>query len=157
LTLNGDQIGGMARKAWEELKFKTPSSNIIMNNIAQAIEMIFSVEQALRLLDELLGAGVVQEAPAPYKVHACSGAAATDVPRGTLFHSYEIDSDGRIAAADVITPTAQNLSNAEDQLRATVTQGLAAGADDSTLEHRLAMVARAYDPCISCSVHIMRR
>jgi sulfhydrogenase subunit alpha len=156
LTLNGDRITGMARKAWEELKFKTPSSNILMNNVAQAIEMIFSVEQSLRLIDELLDAGVVQEAPAPYQAHACSGAAATDVPRGTLFHSYEIDANGRIAAADVITPTAQNLSNAEDQLRAAVKQGLDAGASDSTLEQRLAMVARAYDPCISCSVHIVR-
>jgi sulfhydrogenase subunit alpha len=156
LTLNGDRITGMARKAWEELKFKTPSSNILMNNVAQAIEMIFSVEQALRLLDEILNAGAVQEAPVSYKAHACSGAAATEVPRGTLFHSYEIDSDGRIAAADVITPTAQNLSNAEDQLRATVKQGLDAGASDSTIEQRLAIVARAYDPCISCSVHVVR-
>jgi sulfhydrogenase subunit alpha len=156
LTLHGDRINGMARKAWEELKFKTPSSNILMNNVAQAIEMIFSVEQALRLLDEILDAGVVQEAPASYKAHACSGAAATEVPRGALFHSYGIDSDGRIAAADVITPTAQNLGNAEDQLRATVKQGLGAGASDETIEQRLAMVARAYDPCISCSVHMMR-
>jgi sulfhydrogenase subunit alpha len=156
LTLHGDRIGGLARKAWEELKFKTPSSNILMNNVAQAIEMIFSVEQALRLLEEILDAGAVQEAPASYKAHACSGAAATEVPRGALFHSYDIDSDGRIAAADVITPTAQNLSNAEDQLRATVKQALGAGASDETIEQRLAMVARAYDPCISCSVHMMR-
>jgi len=156
LTLNGDRIKGLARKAWEGMKFKTPSSNILMNNVAQAIEMIYSVEQSLQLLDEILDAGVVQEAPASYKAHACSGAAATEVPRGTLFHSYEIDADGRIAAADVITPTAQNLSNAEDQLRAAVKQGLGAGATDETIEQRLAMVARAYDPCISCSVHMMR-
>jgi sulfhydrogenase subunit alpha len=156
LTLNGDRITGMARKAWEELKFKTPSSNIIMNNVAQAIEMIFSVEQALRIIDELLNTGVVQEAPVSYQAHACSGAAATEVPRGTLFHSYEIDADGRVAAADVITPTAQNLNNAEVQLRATVKQGLNAGASDDTIELRLAMVARAYDPCISCSVHVVR-
>jgi sulfhydrogenase subunit alpha len=156
LTLNGGCIGGMARKAWEELKFSIPSSNILMNNVAQAIEMIFSVEQALRLLDELLEAKVVQEAPVSYKAHSCTGAAATEVPRGTLFHAYEIDSDGRISSADVITPTAQNLNNAEDQLRATVTQGLSAGASDSTIEQRLAMVARAYDPCISCSVHVVR-
>jgi sulfhydrogenase subunit alpha len=156
LTLNGDRITGMARRAWEELKFKTPSSNILMNNVAQAIEMIFSVEQSLRILDELLDAGVVQEAPVSYQAHACSGAAATDVPRGTLFHSYEMDAAGKIVAADVITPTAQNLNNAEDQLRATVKQGLGAGASDSTIEQRLAMVARAYDPCISCSVHVVR-
>jgi len=156
LTLNGDRISGLARKVWEELNFKVPSSNILMNNIAQVIEMVFSVEHSLHLLEELLDAGIVEESPVPYKVHACAGAAATEVPRGTLFHSYEIDSEGRIAAADVITPTAQNLSNAEDQLRATVKQGLDAGASDSTIEQRLAIVARAYDPCISCSVHMVR-
>ncbi|MBN1570738.1 MAG: Ni/Fe hydrogenase subunit alpha [Acidobacteria bacterium] len=156
LTINGDRIGGLARKAWKELGLTTPSSNIIMNNIAQVVEMIFSVEESLRLLDQMLDAGIVQESPAPYKVHACAGAAATEVPRGTLYYSYEIDANGRIAAADVITPTAQNLSNAEDQLRATVRQGLDAGASDSTLEQRLAMVGRAYDPCISCSVHVAR-
>lgn len=156
LTLNGDRIQGLARQAWEELNLKLPSSNILMNNVAQAVEMVYSVEQSLRLLDDLLGTGVVQESPAPYKAHVCSGAAATEVPRGTLFHSYEIDADGRVAAADVITPTAQNLSNAEDQLRATVKQGLGAGASDNTIEQRLAMVARAYDPCISCSVHVVR-
>jgi coenzyme F420-reducing hydrogenase alpha subunit len=156
LTLNGDRISGLARRAWEELDFNVPCSNILMNNIAQVIEMVYSVEHSLRLLEELLGAGVAEESPARYDVHACSGAAATEVPRGTLFHSYEIDSQGRIAAADVITPTAQNLSNAEEQLRATVKQGLGAGASDSTIEQRLAIVARAYDPCISCSVHVVR-
>jgi sulfhydrogenase subunit alpha len=156
LTLHGDRIGGLARTAWNELHFNPPCSNILMNNIAQAVEMIYSVEQAQRLLEEMLKAGVVQEGPAPYKAHACSGAAATEVPRGTLFYSYEIDAEGRIAAADLITPTAQNLNNAEDQLRATVKQGFGAGASDSTIEQRLAIVARAYDPCISCSVHMVR-
>jgi sulfhydrogenase subunit alpha len=156
LTLNGDRISGLARKAWEELRFTVPCSNIVMNNIAQAVEMIYSVEHALHLLEEMLDTGIAQESPVPYRVHACAGAAATEVPRGTLFYSYEIDAQGRIASADVITPTAQNLSNAEDQLRATVKQGLSAGASDSTIEQRLAIVARAYDPCISCSVHVIR-
>ncbi len=156
LTLNGDRIAGLARKAWEELNFAVPSSNILMNNIAQVIEMVYSVEHALHLVEEILDQGIVEEAPPPYKPHACAGAAATEVPRGTLFYSYEIDSEGRIAAADVITPTAQNLSNAEEQLVATVKQGLGAGASDSIIEQRLAIVARAYDPCISCSVHMVR-
>jgi sulfhydrogenase subunit alpha len=156
LTLNGDQIGGLARQAWEVLRLKTPSTNILMNTIAQSIEMIFSVERALQLLDEILDAGVVPESPVSWKVRATAGVAAAEVPRGALFHSYEVDSDGRIAAADVITPTAQNLSNAEDQLRATAEQGLLAGASDGEIERRLAMVARAYDPCLSCSVHVVR-
>jgi coenzyme F420-reducing hydrogenase alpha subunit len=27
---------------------------------------------------------------------------------------------------------------------------------EETLRHRLEMVARAYDPCVSCSVHVIR-
>jgi sulfhydrogenase subunit alpha len=150
LTLNGNRTSGPARQAMKALKLKLPCSNIVMNNIAQVVEMVYSVEHAMHLVNELLEAGAAQEKPVPYKVHACSGAAATEVPRGTLFYSNEIDAQGKIAAAVVITPTAQNLSNAEDQLRETVKQGLGAGASDSTIEQRLAIVARAYDPYISC-------
>jgi len=37
-----------------------------------------------------------------------------------------------------------------------VLQGAKAGASDGLLEQRLAIIARAYDPCISCSVHLAR-
>jgi coenzyme F420-reducing hydrogenase alpha subunit len=29
--------------------------------------------------------------------------------------------------------------------------------DDATLSRKLQMIARAYDPCVSCSVHLLRR
>ncbi len=156
LTLNGNRITGLARKAMEELHLTIPCANIVMNNIAQVVELVYSLEHALHLLNVLLDTGIAPEKPVSSPVRACTGAAATEVPRGTLFYSYQIDAQGRIMSADVITPTAQNLSNAEDQLRATVKQGLGAGASDSTIEQRLAIVARAYDPCISCSVHVVR-
>jgi sulfhydrogenase subunit alpha len=157
LTINGDRIGGMARTAWEEVRLSIPSTNVVMNDIAQAVEMIFSVERALQLVNELLDAGIPPEAPVPYEPRACRGAAATEVPRGILFYSYELDAEGRIAEADIITPTAQNLNHAEDQMKAAVQQGTKAGASEETLRHRLEIVARAYDPCISCSVHLIRR
>jgi sulfhydrogenase subunit alpha len=147
----------MARTAWEEVRLSIPSTNVVMNNIAQAVEMIFSVERALQLVNELLDAGIPPEAPVPYEPRACRGAAATEVPRGILFYSYELDAEGRIAEADIVTPTAQNLNHAEDQMKAAVHQGTKAGASEETLRHRLEIVARAYDPCISCSVHLIRR
>ncbi|MGA2263617.1 MAG: Ni/Fe hydrogenase subunit alpha [Acidobacteriota bacterium] len=156
LTISGDRIGGMARRAWEELRLTLPATNILMNNIAQAVEMIYSVERALHLVADLLETGIAPESPLPYRVRACHGTAATEVPRGILFYSYELDSEGRVAAADVITPTAQNLNHIEDQMRAAVRQGVEAGVSDLMLEQRLAMIARAYDPCISCSVHLFR-
>ena len=156
LAINGNRIGGLARWAWDELKLAYPCSNILLNNIAQAIEMIFSVERALHIVENLIETGIRPEPPISYRVRACEGSAATEVPRGILFYSYRMDELGRIAAADVITPTAQNLDNAEDQMRAVLNRGLKEGVDDSSLQERLAVVARAYDPCISCSVHVVR-
>ena len=89
-----------------------------------------------------------------YQAKAGRGAAATEVPRGLLFHSYEIDANGLIAAADVITPTAQNCAHVEEQFRAAVRRE--PDAADADISRRLEIIARAYDPCVSCSVHVIR-
>ncbi len=154
LTLHGDRIGGRARDVWQELGPRVPCRNIVMNNLAQVVELVYSVEHALDLVNGFLITGIAAEPPAAYRARAGKGTAATEVPRGTLYHHYELDSIGQVVAADVITPTAQNFANAEDQLRATVRD--AGDVDEETLRHRLEMVARAYDPCVSCSVHVMR-
>lgn len=154
LTLHGGLVGGLAREAWDRVGLRLPSTNIVANNVAQAVEMIYSAEQALALTNRLIEEGLAPEEPAPCRPRASSGAAASEVPRGTLYHSYTLDDQGRILAADVITPTAQNLRNVEEQMRATVRD--AKGALDPEIRHRLEIVARAYDPCISCSVHVTR-
>jgi sulfhydrogenase subunit alpha len=58
----------------------------------------------------------------------------------------------------VITPTAQNLANTERDLRQAAERmlGETINLPDDRLELGLEMVARAYDPCISCSVHVVR-
>jgi sulfhydrogenase subunit alpha len=154
LTLNGDRIGGRARQVWEQLGPAIPCRNIVMNTLAQVVELVYSIEHARDLVDSFLRSGLATEPPIAYRVRAGAGTAAAEVPRGTLYHHYELDSIGQVVAADVITPTAQNVANAEDQLRAAVRD--AVDVDEATLRHRLEMVARAYDPCVSCSVHVMR-
>lgn len=154
LTINGALVRGRARRAWEALGFSVPSTNILENNIAQFIEIVYSIERASELVAALLEEGSEPDPPAEVEVRACRGAAATEVPRGTLFHAYELDDRGYVVSADVITPTAQNFSNAEDQFRATVRDG--ADQTDEEIRRRLEMVARAYDPCVSCSVHAIR-
>lgn len=154
LTLNGSVLTGAARDAWTTLGPALPARNVVMNSIAQAVEIVFSVERALEIVDALLADGIAEEAPVPYAMHAGRGTAASEVPRGILFHQYDVDGDGRIASADVITPTSQNLAHAEDQFRLAVQA--AAAAPDEELRRRLQILARAYDPCVSCSVHVMR-
>lgn len=154
LTVNGDRIGGRAREAWNALGLQTPSTNIVANSIAQFVELVYAVEHALDLVTGMLERGLHDEPAVPWEVRPGSGTAASEVPRGTLFHHYEIDAAGLIVAADVVTPTAENYGNLEDQFRATVRDGI--GESDEELRRRLEIVARAYDPCVSCSVHTLR-
>ena len=71
--------------------------------------------------------------------------------------AYELDGEGRVVEANVVTPTAQNLANVERDLRRAA-EGIVSETpgDDAGLKLGLEMVARAYDPCISCSVHLTR-
>jgi sulfhydrogenase subunit alpha len=154
LTLNGDRITGRARDVWTRLGPAIPCTNVVMNDVAQVVELVFSVEQALRLVGEMLDGGLTPEPRVRYQARASQGAAAAEVPRGILFHNYQIDASGLIAAADVITPTAQNCAHVEEQFRAAVRRQ--PDATDDELRRRLEIVARAYDPCVSCSVHVIR-
>ncbi len=155
VTLFGDKLSDKAKAAMVKLALKTPSNNPMDNNKAQAVELLYDVEYALELVEKLLRNKIKPEAPLPVLVKAGTGTAASEAPRGILFHSYTFDKTGHCTAADVITPTAQNLACAEYHFRAMVEQN--PQAETSVLKKQLEMIARAYDPCISCSVHLVEK
>lgn len=153
IMLNGHKITGEAKKAMEKLGLNSPSQNVLCNNLAQAIELVYAVERSLEIVEQLLKHGIKDEMPAKVKVKAGRGTAACEAPRGMLFHSYAFDKKGSLTNADVITPTAQNLANMEKDLRVSVERLI--NEPKESLSDKLEMVARAYDPCISCSVHLV--
>jgi sulfhydrogenase subunit alpha len=157
LNLWAHLLRGRAREAFETLFPDGATDNILLNNWAQLVEIVFSIESGIENIDALLGLEEAGRELAEYDVRAGRGVGAVEAPRGTLFHEYEIDDDGRVLAANVITPTAQNLASTELDMRQSADRILATGeASDQQLRFDLEMVARAYDPCISCSVHVVR-
>lgn len=153
LILNERKLSGKAVEAKQKLGLSLPSNNIFANNLAQAVELVFSIERSGEIIAELIREGLREEKLPKVEVKAGKGAGAVEVPRGTLYHSYTYDSRGTILEADIITPTAQNLANIEKDFRAAV-EHLPKEPHDS-MAFKLEMVARAYDPCISCSVHLL--
>ncbi len=83
-----------------------------------------------------------------------SGCAATEAPRGLLYHRYEIDEAGLIQFATIVPPTSQNQLQIESDLRAWLPRVLSAG--DAALSRTCENVVRNHDPCISCSTHFLR-
>jgi coenzyme F420-reducing hydrogenase alpha subunit len=143
-----------AKSAAAALALTPKVTNPYLNTAAQVVEIVHCVEDAIEILDQLIERGVHPERPAVPAGEAGEGVGACEVPRGILFHHYWIGSDGKMSGANCIIPTNQNLANLEADMRALVPQILDKPAQSMQLD--LEMLVRAYDPCISCSVHVLR-
>jgi coenzyme F420-reducing hydrogenase alpha subunit len=123
-----------------------------MNNVAQVVETAHCVEDAIQVIDQLLSNGLKEE-DLSVQVKAGRGIGIADVPRGMLIHDYTYDENGIMMDANCSIPTNQNYENLELDMRAFVPQIMDRPQDE--VSHLLEMLVRAYDPCISCSVHLL--
>ncbi len=142
-----------AKDAAEKLGLSTPCFNPYMNSAVQMVEVIHCLEDAIELLDQLLSTGIKEEKANQEITKYGRGIAATEVPRGILFHDYTYNRQGHIETANCIIPTGQNLANIDDDMKKLVPEIIGESKEDITL--KLEMLVRAYDPCISCSVHML--
>lgn len=152
---NHDKLTDNAKKYAEELGLVAPCYNTFMNNIAQFVEIVHSVDDSIRLIDEILEDGLDEgKAMADIKPGAGRGVGVVEAPRGLLIHDYTYNDKGRVEKANLIIPTGMNYTNIEKDMHALVSTIL----DKSEDEIRLAceMLIRAYDPCISCSTHFLK-
>lgn len=151
-NINYDQLHHKAKEVADKLGLKPKIINPYLNTAAQVVEIVHCVEDAIRLLDLFIERGVKWEDPAKPTRSTGEGVGAAEVPRGILFHNYEIE-ESRVIGANCIIPTGQNLANIEADMRELVPQILDKPRERITLD--LEMLVRAYDPCISCSTHIL--
>lgn len=150
---NHDRLCPEALQAAAALGLKPGSCNPYMNTIAQVVEAGHCALDAVAIIDRLLDAGLKDEAPNQEPTRFGTGVGATEVPRGILYHEYSYDRQGRIAKANCIIPTGQNLANIDDDMRKLVPEVVDRPKEEIT--SLLEMLVRAYDPCISCSVHML--
>ena len=99
-----------------------------------------------------LGERLSGKAGRMYKKKEGMGTGIVEAPRGLLIHSYEV-SDGFISHTDIITPTAQNAAEIEKYCYIAA-QKLLDNDQEEKIKDRMDLVVRAFDPCISCSVHM---
>lgn len=154
INLNWKLLSGKAKLAQEKLLPELPSHNPLHNNYAQMVELVHSIERSQQLIKFLFEQGFGDEEPLKYEIHAGKGIGAIEVPRGTLYHYYEFDDEGKIVEADIITPTAQNLANVEKDMRGAVETLMKEPV--KVIRASLESIARAYDPCISCATHLVK-
>ncbi|KFI21622.1 Ni/Fe hydrogenase subunit alpha [Nitrosococcus oceani] len=119
--------------------------------IVRSIEVLYACEEALRIIRSY---DVPDKPFVEIKPRAAIGYAATEAPRGILYHRYEVDNKEDILDCDIIPPTSQNQKMIEDDLRKFVPLYL--DQPDEKLQWHAEQAIRNYDPCISCATHFLK-
>lgn len=141
-----------AQQAARDLGLQPVNCNPFMNNIAQLVECYHVMLESRDIIDTLLDSRLTNIRRA-YDISAGRGIGAVEVPRGILYHDYAIDEQGLITKANCIIPTTQNNANIHHDLSELARQLLQQKKSDQEITLLCEMLVRAYDPCISCSVH----
>ncbi len=150
----GMNISPKSTQAFRESRRRIMRMDIRANNLAQSVELIHAVERSHEIVETLIERGFNREAPPNTMPGKGSGTAAIEAPRGTLIHSYSFDARGLCSAAAIVTPTAINQAAMELDLLALARS--MEGSDAQELTAALERLVRAYDPCISCAVHLVK-
>lgn len=154
LMFFADRLGSKARAIFESTPLARGNFNTLLNNIAQAIEVVEAIERAQKIIEELSAQANKEKMPElSAAIKAGSGVGAVECPRGTLYHFYELDNEGTVLAADMITPSAQNTARIEQDIGWVVEHYPEKSGEQ--LQSHLETLVRAYDPCNTCATHMV--
>ncbi len=150
-NLNFDRLTPLAQEAAREAGLGPVCRNPFKSIIVRAVETLYAVEEALAIIE----AYEKPEQPAvKVEPRAAVGCAATEAPRGLLYHRYRLDEAGVIQEAKIVPPTSQNQKIIEDDLYHFVASRLA--MPEEQLTWQCEQMVRNYDPCISCATHFLK-
>ncbi len=149
-SLNFDRLPARIQEAARAAGLGRDCRNPFRSIVVRAVEVLYAVEEALRILAayETPDHPFVETPP-----RAGSGFAATEAPRGLLYHRYRLDAKGLILDAKIVPPTSQNQRVIEEDLRGVVEKNVALATEP--LRDRCEQAIRNYDPCISCATHFL--
>ncbi|MFO0703208.1 MAG: nickel-dependent hydrogenase large subunit [Patescibacteria group bacterium] len=151
INLNKDLLRPETVASISEYLSVFPSNNIHHNNLAQAIEILHCVDEAIYILKNIQ---IQKEQVATAPIRAGMGVGVIEAPRGILYHMAETDEKGLIKDYDVIVPTSQNQINIENDLKKYFQENLHKTKEE--LQKDAEKIIRAYDPCMSCATNFLK-
>ncbi|MEV8093294.1 nickel-dependent hydrogenase large subunit [Kitasatospora sp. NPDC085879] len=159
-ALNGRWLHPTAAEAARAAGLGDPSAGDVCRNpyrsiLVRAVEVVHALEEALHIIEGY------RPPPRPHvdvPARESAGCAATEAPRGLLYHRYALGPDGTVTHARIVPPTSQNQAAIEEDLRRQVQARLArspTAVGDEELAALCERAVRNHDPCISCSAHFL--
>ncbi len=149
LNLNFRELPRAVRVVIDTAGVRIPSHNMFHSLYARAVEVLLAVHDALAILRRYEPSAVPWR---PVEVLPGTACHATEAPRGLLWERLEVDSEGRVRRARLVTPTAQNLARCEQDLRNAL-EAFGVDRGEEELRRHVERVIRNYDPCLACAIH----
>ena len=151
MNLNRNNLNSRTKGDVQKYLGAFPSKNIYHNNLAQAIEILHSIDHATELLES---SDFKEEKAEPVVMKAGEGIGMLEAPRGTLYYMLSLDKTGKVKYGNIIVPTQQNQITMEKSIAQLVEANMDMGKEE--LEHEIEKLIRAYDPCMSCASHFLK-
>jgi NAD-reducing hydrogenase large subunit len=146
----GTPVADAGLAAFRERHGRIARSSFLYHH-ARVLEVVACVERIADLLQDpaLYGTRIRAEAG----INALRGVGASEAPRGTLIHDYEVDEHGVITAMNLIIATGQNDLAVNRTIRDIAREFVDGPELTDGMLNRIEAGVRAYDPCLSCSTH----
>lgn len=143
-------LAGEEMKYWKSINNGKPVGNTLYYHLARMIEALFTLERVRMICEDkdVTSTDILNTR----QTNMGQGVGVIEAPRGTLFHHYWADENGKLTKVNLIVATGHNnwaMSTAVDDVAKTyiqqpVTEGML---------NRVEAAIRAHDPCLSCSTH----
>ena len=129
-----------------------PVEHTLYYHYARLIETLFAIERVQVLLDDpdIMSTDILNTR----KDFKGRGVGVIEAPRGTLFHDYTADENGKLLKVNLIVSTGHNnwaMTEAVDSVAKTYIK--AGQPVQEGMLNRVEAAVRAHDPCLSCSTH----
>ena len=138
LTGFRDRVGGVAHSSFHY-------------HHARLIEILACTER----IESLIGdpALLDQRVRAQAGINRTRAVGVSEAPRGTLFHDYEVDTNGVLTDVNMIIATGQNNLGMNATVAQIAREWITGPVIEESTLNRIEAGIRAYDPCLSCSTH----
>ena len=120
---------------------------------ARMIEVLYALEKIKLLLKDNLICSTEILASSD-KLNE-EGVGIIEAPRGTLIHHYQIDKSGAIRKVNLIVATGHNNTAMNQAIYEVAKRHIKGGQLSEGILNRVEAAIRCYDPCLSCSTHLM--
>lgn len=154
LNLNRENLNKHTKEDTQQYLRMFPSTNLYHNNLAQAIEILHTIDASSDIIDSLNVIG--DETRPSLQPFATTGIGVIEAPRGTLYYKLDIDDQGLVEKAEIVVPTGQNQVVMERAIYELIEKLLLTNTSEETMINEVEKLIRAFDPCMSCAAHFLK-